>query len=137
MDNKDLINHFWKVRRGNRITSTQADLYFCLLQESNERNWENPFAFSDIQICARIGISESTLTDARTQLKQFGLIDFDTGKQGIEYPTYEILCLNNLSITFSKDRVKTEQKNRKCDQCSIYFLPEYWKIREVFTIGKN
>jgi hypothetical protein len=120
MNDKNLINHFWQVRRSKRITSTQADLYFCLLQESSERNWENPFTFSNVQVCARIGISETVLMDARISLRQLGLIDFDINKENMEYPEYRILYLNNFSITFSKNRAKTK-----------------WRRNSFFTIGKN
>jgi hypothetical protein len=107
----ELINQFWQVRRGKRITSTQADLYFCLLQESNTRNWENPFTFSNVQICANIGVSEPTLIDARARLKQLGLIDFEPGERKSTSPRYKILYLNNFSITFSKNRAKTNGEN--------------------------
>ena len=118
----ELMNQFWLARRGKRITSTQADLYFCLLQESNERKWENPFAFSNVQICARIGISEPTLIDARSKLKQIGLIDFEPGERKLSSPRYKILYLNNLSIRLGKDRVETGQKKAEVSEWS-YFNP--------------
>ena len=118
----ELINQFWLARRGKRITSTQADLYFCLLQESNERKWENPFAFSNVQVCARIGISEPTLIDARSKLKQFGLIDFEPGERKLSSPRYKILYLNN----FSKNRVETEQRKAEESEWS-YSNPIFQK----------
>ena len=111
-----LINQFWRVRRSTRITSSQSDIYFCLLQESNERSWENPFEFSNTFLCARLGISEPTLIDARARLKKLGLIDFQNGERKSKSPLYTLLYLKNfsipLSITFSKPFSKPLSKSR-------------------------
>lgn len=106
----DLINQFWRTRRSKRITGNQADVYYCLMQECNERNWENPFEFPNMSICARIGITEPTLIDARARLKQLGLIEFEAGERKVKSPVYTLLYLNDFSITFSKNRAKTEYK---------------------------
>ena len=97
----DLINQFWTIRRSRKITPAQAYLYFGLLQECNERGWENPFEYPNESICARIGISEPTMIDARARLKQLGLIDFERGVRNKQSPKY---YLNNLS----RNRAKTE-----------------------------
>lgn len=97
----DLINQFWMIRRSRKITPAQAYLYFGLLQECNEREWENPFEYPNESICARIGISEPTMIDARARLKQLGLIDFEKGVRNKQSPKY---YLNNLS----RNRAKTE-----------------------------
>lgn len=98
-----MINQFWMIRRSKKITPAQAYLYFGLLQECNERNWENPFEYPNESICARIGISEPTMIDARARLKQLGLIDFESGERNKKSPIY---YLNNLS----NNRVETELK---------------------------
>lgn len=98
-----MINQFWMIRRSKKITPSQAYLYFGLLQECNERNWENPFEYPNESICARIGISEPTMIDARARLKQLGLIDFESGERNKKSPTY---YLNNLS----NNRAETELK---------------------------
>ena len=86
----ELINQFWRTRRSKRITGNQADLYYCLLQECNERGWENPFEFPNRLICAKIGMSEPTLITSRARLKQLGLIDFKSGKSN-QSPEYVII----------------------------------------------
>lgn len=92
----ELINNFWLQRRSKRITSMQADLYFFLLQESNSRNWENPFQCANGIICTSIGISENSLTDARNVLQQRGLIDFESGIKNKKSPVYYLKnCGNN------------------------------------------
>lgn len=84
----ELINRFWQLRRSKRITSTQTDLYFFLLQECNQRDWENPFQCSNGLVCSGIGITEKTLIDARNVLKQLGLIDFENGITKQRSPNY-------------------------------------------------
>ncbi len=92
-----LINQFWKLRRSKRITSKQADLYFFLIQECNEKNWENPFTCSNKLIIASIDMQEPTLIDARNRLKQLELIDFIAGKRNEASPSYMLSYLNYLS----------------------------------------
>lgn len=100
-----LILRFWKTRRSKRITNLQADLYFYLIQECNERDWENPFECANKIICGSINISEPSLIDARNRLQQLGLISFKSGKRNESSPVYFITDsesnltsnLNNLS----------------------------------------
>ena len=106
----ELINQFWKLRRSKKVTSTQADLYYCLLQECNLRDWENPFEFSNTTLCATIGLSEPTMIDARKKLKQLGLINFESGERKAKSPLY---YLNNLSKNRAKPITKTEQKAKQ------------------------
>lgn len=87
----ELINRFWKIRRENPITAYESDLYFYLLKECNERNWENPFSASTTVISAELGISRKTIADLRGRLKDKGLIDFREGKQGCSMPSYTII----------------------------------------------
>jgi len=84
----EFINRFWQLRRSRKITNVQADLYFFLLQESNQRNWENPFYCSNGLVCSGIGVTEKTLIDARNVLKQVGLIDFKNGVTKQKAPQY-------------------------------------------------
>lgn len=91
----EMINNFWQVRRTAKITSTEADLYYFLLQESNQRNWENPFGCSNAMVCAVLGLSERTMTEARTRLQEKGLIGYTPGIRSIKTPTYELLSRKN------------------------------------------
>lgn len=110
----EMINQFWKIRRSKKITPTQAYLYFGLLQECNEREWESPFEYPNESICSRIGVSEPTMIDARARLKQLGLIDFESGERNKKSPRY---YLNNLS----RNRAETEQKPSRNRAESITF----------------
>lgn len=104
----ELINLFWQTRRKVRITSVEADLYFFLLQESNNRSWENPLECPNGLICVTIGVTEKTMIEARNRLQQKGLIEFESGKRKSKSPVYTILNCNiyskNDSIKVSKNR---------------------------------
>jgi hypothetical protein len=90
-----LINQFWTLRREVPFSSTEADLYFYLLNVSNGLNWKNPFQQANLLICATLGISEKTLIGARNRLKQYGLIDFTSGVKRAP-STYKLLLLENV-----------------------------------------
>jgi hypothetical protein len=103
----ELINQFWQMRRSKRITSIEADLYFYLLKECNERHWENPFSHPNMLICATIGCTEKTLIEVRNRLKQKGLIDFEPGERRLRNPVYILLYCKKVSKTESKEVSKT------------------------------
>lgn len=100
----ELINQFWQTRRRVRLTSAEADLYFCLLQECNLRGWANPFECPNGLICATIGVSESTLIDVRNRLQQKGFIKFVSGCRKVKSPVYTVLYFENPSINPSISR---------------------------------
>ncbi|MES2620217.1 MAG: hypothetical protein V4615_05125 [Bacteroidota bacterium] len=102
-----LINQFWKLRRSKRITSKQADLYFFLIQECNEQDWQNPFECSNKLIIASIDITEPSLIDARNRLKQLGLLDFKAGRRNEASPIYTLCYLNDLSRNRGEPLVET------------------------------
>ncbi|WP_418495509.1 hypothetical protein [Coprobacter sp.] len=128
-----LINLFWQTRREVRITSVEADLYFFLLQESNNRDWENPFECPNGLICVTIGVTEKTMIEARNRLQQKGLIKFESGKRKMKSPVYTILNCNiyskKVSIKVSKNDSKKVSKNRN----NIYINKTETKTKESNT----
>ncbi|MCW3107282.1 MAG: hypothetical protein JWQ09_1788 [Segetibacter sp.] len=87
----DLLNQFWLISGSNYISSTQAFLYFCLLQECNKRRWPPSFQISNKLLCAQLGIGEKCLIEARKKLKELNLIDFEGGVTNTKAPTYYLL----------------------------------------------
>lgn len=85
-----LLNQFWTLRRGQKITNLQADLYFFLLQECNARAWENPFSCANGIICQAISVSEPALIRSRDVLTQLGLIAYCPGITKRKSPVYLI-----------------------------------------------
>ncbi len=115
-----LINQFWTLRREVPFSSTEADLYFYLLNVSNGLQWKNPFQQANPLIGATLGISEKTLIAARNRLKQYGLIDFTPGVKRSP-STYRLLVLEKFqpilqSISIAANTLENLQGIREeCD----------------------
>ena len=108
----DYINQFWQTSRSEAFSSNEVYLYFFLLNECNNRGWENPFECSNRIIVLSTGISEPTVIDCRNRLQQKGLINFEAGKRNAKSPVYYLNNLSKLlSKTFSKTLSKTFSKN--------------------------
>lgn len=106
----ELINEFWAIRRRIRLSSTEADVYYFLMQESNIRGWENPFECPNGLITASIGISEKTLIDVRNKLFQKGLIEFEKGIRRKKSPVYTLVYCKKVSKAVSKKVSKPVSK---------------------------
>jgi len=129
-----LINQFWQLRREVTFSSTEADLYFYLLDISNGRNWKNPFQQSNTLICATIGVSEKPLITARNRLKQHGLIDFTPGVKRSP-STYKLLLLENTLENLHPYRGECDSKSgsesgSECDSLSGANPPDINKHKQ-------
>jgi len=125
-----LINQFWQLRREVTFSSTEADLYFYLLDISNGRNWKNPFQQSNLLICATIGVSEKPLITARNRLKQHGLIDFTPGVKRSP-STYKLLLLENLQPNRGEcDSKSGSESGSECDNLSGENPPDINKHKQ-------
>ena len=97
----ELINRYWKLNKECSFTPYETHLYFKLLDTCNSLGWKNPFNQSNRYICGEIGVSEPKLIDLRNKLKQYGLIDFESGKVKREKTQYFILGLTEFSQSIS------------------------------------
>lgn len=97
----ELINHYWSLREQGIITGCEGDLYLYLLHTSNKLNWKNPFNQSNRLICAYLNISEKSLIKYRNNLKQAGLIDFESGKALKQNTNYCIISSSSGSSSGS------------------------------------
>ena len=93
----ELINHFWLKRRTCPLGTSEADLYYFLLQESNIRGWENPFMCSNKLACGILNISERTLIEARKSLRRKGFIGFTPGQRNHRSPIYNIGAIKQMN----------------------------------------
>nr|DAE47108.1 MAG TPA: Replication initiator A family protein [Caudoviricetes sp.] len=113
------LNDFWIKRSITPLTSTEADLYICLLDQSNVRSWENPFECRNDAICAKTTMSEKTLIDVRKRLEQKGFISVKAGERKKKSPIYTLLYLpivsKNVSCKVSNSVGKNVGKNVSCD----------------------
>ena len=130
----ELINLFWQIRRKVRLSSSEADLYYFLMQESNARQWENPFECTNGIICATIGFSEKTMIDARNRLKEKGLIDFEAGQRRLRSPVYTLLYNKKGSRPASTKHVKPQRKGLparegKSSTKSTFVVPTFDEVQ--------
>jgi hypothetical protein len=79
MNGYTLANHFRKLRPSCSFSSIEADLFYELVALCNERSWPTDFQYSNLLLCATLGISEKSLITARNRLKQAGLLEFTSG----------------------------------------------------------
>ena len=110
------------MRRRMRLTSSEADLYFFLMQESNIRSWENPFECTNGLIASSINISEKTLIDARRRLQEKGFISFEAGQRKKKSPVYTLLFCDKVSITGNKN--KSSNAGRRKETSFLPPMPE-------------
>lgn len=73
-----LINGFWQCDFEHHFTPSDTRLYFYLLHTCNSLGWKNPFGHSDRHLSLKLGIAVNTIREAKTRLKQKGLIDYTT-----------------------------------------------------------
>jgi hypothetical protein len=97
----ELINRFWKLNKEVSFTAYETQLYFKILDTCNSLGWKNPFNQSNRYICGEVGISEPKLIELRNKLKQYGLIDFISGKKKRELTQYLVLGLTEFSLNSS------------------------------------
>lgn len=134
----ELINLFWQIRRRVRLSSSEADLYYFLMQESNARQWENPFECTNGIICATIGFSEKTMIDARNRLKEKGLINFEAGQRRLRSPVYTLLYNKKGSRPASKKHVKPEGEGLpfagdESSAKSTFLVPTFDEVKAYCT----
>lgn len=76
------LNSFWQLRQDEFITSTEADLYFALLQIANLHKWEDEFCASLGRLESMTEMSRHTIIKSRNRLVELGLIAFEQGTKG-------------------------------------------------------
>lgn len=104
----DIINNFWLVNDEHSFQPTAVALYFYLLKINNRCYWRESFKHNNKKIEATLDISYKSLSNARNQLKQAGLIKFKT-QNGNPNTTY--------SLTFvKKDEVREEVREEVRDE---------------------
>ena len=72
----ELINRFWIADIEKAFTPSDTRLYLYLLHTCNKLAWKIPFGQSDRHLSVMLGMTVSTVREAKNRLKQRGLIDF-------------------------------------------------------------
>lgn len=79
MNGYTLAHQFRKLRTSFPFSALEADLFYELVGLCNDRSWPTEFQYSNLLLCATLGVSEKSLISARNRLKQAGLLEFTSG----------------------------------------------------------
>lgn len=71
------VNRFWKVQQIECLSSSEAYLYFFLLNECNIQGWLTSFTCPLRKILLSTNLPKKKILDARNKLMQVGLITFE------------------------------------------------------------
>lgn len=121
----EIINRFWQMRRACRLSSTEADLLFFLVQESNIREWANPFSCSNKLICATLGMQEKTLIEARKRLQKKGFINYENGCRNLFSPKYKLLLSKDMPAKDKKGSIKKSTSKTSFVKPSVEEIKAY------------
>lgn len=98
----ELINLFWSRYDEYELSSSDALLYFHLLDVCNKCNWCNPFKRRNTVVCAQLRMSKSTFLRCRDALKNANLIDYDSAGKGDNNITYRLISISQKNQKKSK-----------------------------------
>lgn len=153
MNYLELLNAFYERVQCSRVSNNGQLLYHTLLMINNKSSWSDWFSRTNVSISSMMNVSEKAFINARSELKQLGLIDFIPSKKRGECTKYCILyptkystkeCTNDSTKVGSKevqntvqsaDIVKLKQKTKtkksisneipeKCAQNSYGAIPQ-------------
>ena len=88
----DLINEFWRKNGFMPFGAMDTTVYMYLLHQCNIRGWHNPFQLQTRDIEFHLSITRKQIGEAKTRLRNRGMIDFTNGSRK-ETPTYTIIGL--------------------------------------------
>jgi hypothetical protein len=98
----DAANKFWVKQQSCSLMPSDIALYFYLLNSCNNGRWMNPFTLRTPKITGDIGMSDDTINKAKRNLKNAGLLDFDT-KKGSKNTTFFLTNIPKKTAGFEGD----------------------------------
>ncbi len=87
----ELLNAFYERVQCSRVSNNGQLLYHTLLMINNKSSWSDWFSRTNVSISSMMNVSEKAFMNARSELKQLGLIDFIPSKKRGECTRYCIL----------------------------------------------
>lgn len=91
MNYLELLNAFYERVQCSRVSNNGQLLYHTLLMINNKSSWSDWFSRTNVSISSMMNVSEKAFINARSELKQLGLIDFVPSKKRGECTKYCIL----------------------------------------------
>lgn len=132
-----LINNFWNLHDVKSFRATEISLYFYLLKVCNSVSWSESFELKNQRILVDLCMSYHTMCNARNQLKQSGLIEFET-KNGSNKTVYSIVTTFANFAKVSKTSSETFANFAKVGETSAETSAEtFANFAEVVSISNN
>ena len=91
MNYLELLNAFYERVQCSRVSNNGQLLYHTLLMINNKASWSDWFSRTNVSISSMMNVSEKAFINARSELKQIGLIDFIPSKKRGECTKYCIM----------------------------------------------
>lgn len=111
----ELLNNYWSLREQGILDRNAGDLYLYLIHKSNSLGWKNPFNQSNALICGFLSINEKTLIANRNKLKQEGLVEFVSGKKGLN-TEYTLLAVRKGGQNYRESYRESGSDNKNTGQ---------------------
>ena len=93
------MNQLWRSALLSPMPASEIALFAYLVNESNKRYWQMPFACSTTRICEDLRLSRQTVITARKHLSERKLIAFTEGKSRHLPSNYTLLeWTDNLTV---------------------------------------
>ena len=85
-----LVARFWRMAEDSGATTSEAALYFYLLNRANTQMWRMPIRCSTAIVCVYLNTSKQNVMKAREGLRRKGLITFTPGSGINDNPLYTL-----------------------------------------------
>ena len=89
------LNEFYVFCEEHTVSANAQLLFHTLLMINNRCAWTPVFRRTNENLCGMLGIGKTALTNAKNELKQYGLIDFRSSRKRGTCTEYSILLGSN------------------------------------------
>lgn len=86
----NLVARFWRMAEDSGATTSEAALYFYLLNRANTQMWRMPIRCPTAIVCVYLNTSKQNVMKAREGLRRKGLITFTPGSGINDNPLYTL-----------------------------------------------
>lgn len=86
----NLVARFWRMAEDSGSTTSEAALYFYLLNRANTQMWRMPIRCPTAIVCVYLNTSKQNVMKAREGLRRKGLITFTPGSGINDNPLYTL-----------------------------------------------
>ena len=121
------INRFYDWLETNSLSVSAVALWHALMHINNKSRWIEEFAVATSVLCAKTGLSERTIRNARNELKQRGRLDWKT-RGGNKSATYILIPLTARDADSVSDNVTVITSDNASDNASALYKQNNTKL---------